>query len=252
MKITEYEKICHHRCTLKNVTRDTIGNPRLMNCWAFKESSDNKCRRCTHPYTEHVHIYYESKHTLVEVEDQSVKEDLNAAQMKQNMISERETLIEKFEEERKEVEQASLKFACFLKCNAITPYNDGMEEYLTHLIRQEKEKVAQIGNCQVLERLERSLRSYIEERKILEMAIATGQASANVLNPTDIENLVSKLKQLELCGPFLKGALDCIGKTRAAVFQTVQNQKCIKTKNKHFISWAARKLMAIKNQLDSM
>lgn len=241
----EYATVCHRRCKLVGVIADTYGHPLLMKCVALRESSGTQCRSCQHPYNDHLHIYYESVQIFVEVENQSIKDaydkGLSAAQTKQNMISDRKAQIAELEEEHKEIERASVQFACFLKCNAITPYNDGMEQYLNYLIREEKDKVAENGNPQVLERLECSLRSYTEERKILEDEMKKGETNVNVLNPTDIEKLVNKLKNLKACGAFLKEALECVEKTRAAVFEEAQPQKCIRTKNKSILSWAAKK-----------
>lgn len=251
----EYSTICHPRCKLDGVTADAIGHPLLMKCVVFSKSSGNQCEKCQHPYNEHLHIYYESLLIPVEVEDQSVKDaldkDLSAAQLKKNMINDRKAKIEKFEEELKEIEKASVKFACFLKRNAITPYNDGMEQYLNYLIREEKEKVAQNANPQVLERLKCSLRSYMKERQILEEAMEKGGDKVNVISPADVEELVNKLKQLKVSGDHLEKALEFVGKTRAAVFQEVQLQKCIRTKNKNILSWAAKTFHSTNDKLQA-
>jgi hypothetical protein len=89
-----------------------------------------------------------------------LRSKLSAKVIKEKMIDGKKKLIEELDIELKTVQEASINFALFLKHNAITIYNDAMEEYLNHLIREERTKVNCGGKDTVLDSLENQLQSY--------------------------------------------------------------------------------------------
>ncbi len=86
------------------------------------------------------------------------------------------------------------------------------------MIREEKDKVAQGGDLKALECLESSMSSYLEEKRILETEMSKEGGDGEGLSPKEIEQLVEKLKGLELTGTSLKEALECVEKTRLTVY----------------------------------
>jgi len=75
------------------------------------------------------------------------------------------------EGELEAITKVSTQFACFLKKNAIAPYNDVVLDYLDHLIRVEEDKVAVRGNGGELKRLQDLRRTYSKEIEVVQKAI---------------------------------------------------------------------------------
>jgi len=224
VKVTEYFTVCHDRCgCVSGVKEDSIGNPELMGCWAMINGS---CRHsnCGHHYREHLHVYHDSIQVVKQVENQAVKDslekNLRAVEMKQKRIDEKNKLIEEYEYELKEIEKASVTFAYFLKVNAITPFNDGMEIYLKHLIREEENKVGLGGNEKTLNSLKKSLESYIHEKSILDQQMKIGKGRAPEAG--EVNALVNKLNGLRHSGQTLKDALDCVNYAAGRVYMETQ------------------------------
>ena len=71
--------------------------------------------------------------------------------------------IDELDTELRAVQDACIKFALFLKHNAITPYNDAMVAYLNHLIIEEGRKVACGGKNKVRESLKMQLLCYEQQ-----------------------------------------------------------------------------------------
>jgi len=85
------------------------------------------------------------------------------------MVKKIEERIVKLNNQKDFITKTTAKFANFLKTNAITPYNDSFEEYLKHLIENEK-SLSKHGskNEEVINGLHQMLASYKEEKAILE------------------------------------------------------------------------------------
>jgi hypothetical protein len=111
-----------------------------------------------------MYITYETQEVDVMVEDKDIKNLLesksSAEEKKQKIIDGKRKEIEEFNRELKIIQEASVRLAMFLKRNAITIYNDGMEAYLHHLIHEEKSKVACGGSRKVLDSLGDQLQIY--------------------------------------------------------------------------------------------
>lgn len=212
---------------LDGVSRDVIGHPSLKNCVALSESGGTNCRNCKHPYTDHLHMFYDTMQVIKEIENPSVSdgnhEASDFAQTKQIMINKREARIMTFEEDYAEIEKTSAEFGYFLKVNAVTHYEDIMEKYLKFFIKEESDKVTEHENPDVLRNLKCRLGQYVHKRDSVEES----RRRTSVLNPTDIECLVNKLKELQFFGAYLAEALNCIHKTRANVFEKLQTEKII-------------------------
>jgi len=182
---------------------------------------------CGHSYREHMHIYYETEETTKQVEDVATKallnSNLSAKEMKEAIIQTRKNLIDEIKSESQEIHQASVKFACFLKRNSITPYNDAMLDYMNHLIKEEEDKVKLGGNATARDVMIVTRDEYTEEIKILERNMELSGSDAAVLSPTQVQDAVKKLFSLKHYGEALKSALEAVKQTqrRGASYQEI-------------------------------
>lgn len=217
----EYVTICHAKCRLEGVQADSIGAPELIGCEAM--GPDQHCQNCGHSYREHLHVYYDSveiEETVVnEAVDLALKAKLSDEERKKIAIANQAKKIEERRSEIKIIEKACAQFANFLKQNAITPYNDDMEKYLNHYIKEEEEKVAEGGNRKLLDNLIKSKESYLQEKKILDDKLAAGVSSetSKEFQQEDINKLVDQLLNLKHSGRSLREALDCVNSTQKSI-----------------------------------
>lgn len=204
----EYRTICHSPCQLEGVSADVVGHHGLIACKAMNLLG--RCIGCSHSYSEHKHSYFDSEVVTKQVESETIKQVLNenmsASEIKRKMIEERERHIQEQDEELKQIEKASVKFAAFLKHNAITPYNDAMLEYMDHFIKEEDKKVKVGGRREKLERMEKSRDSYKKQIEILDQQMSRGE-SVNILNPSEVDKVVKKLYALKHNGNAIRAAL---------------------------------------------
>ncbi|XP_021963459.1 uncharacterized protein LOC110858881 [Folsomia candida] len=105
------------------------------------------------------------------------------------MIEEQEMRIKEQNYELQEIQKASVQFAAFLKHNAITPYNDAMLDYLEYLISVEKEKIKVGGTDKMLQEMESSRASYMQQVKILDEAMDGGE-NKDILKPQGVDEFV--------------------------------------------------------------
>ncbi len=85
------------------------------------------------------------------------------------MVKKIEERIVKLNNQKDFIAKTTAKFVNFSKTNAITPYNDSFEEYLKHLIENEKSLSKHSSkNEEVVNGLHQMLASYKEEKAILE------------------------------------------------------------------------------------
>ncbi|TAE56096.1 MAG: hypothetical protein EAZ87_19030 [Nostocales cyanobacterium] len=225
-----YKTICHDRCHLTGVTTDVVNNVALQSCAAIK--NNNYCRVCGCSWTKHMHITYETTQVSKKVIDKSIQSLIESKEDSQSkikkLIESHNKRIEKYKEEQKFVTSASAKFACFLKQNAITPYNDALSAYLDHLIHQEEQKVGAGGKNQTLRGLQKMKREYDEEIKILEDAMKEGDNQITI-TPDDISEIKQKLLNLEMTGADLKSVITQATTAKSNV--VAHNERQFKTRN---------------------
>ena len=199
-KINHVRK-CHEHCYLTGVQLECTNNPKLYHCAAM---SNGVCNECHHDYKVHIHIQTEMYEVTNEVDDVGIRdqlqENLSDETRKQAAVTIIETRIAEYQKEQREIEQAAAKFGCFLKRNAITPYNDARIEYLNHLIREEKQKAQFSNDNAAIDSLEETKRMYLEEVDLIHRS-ADDDA---FLDPEMISNLVESLYQLKHVGDNLK------------------------------------------------
>lgn len=208
---TNYKTKCHDPCNLTGVQAELINNPALLSCAAM--GGLQNCSQCTCSYKMHMHIYYECREIETHIEDSSITELIKKKADGKVLIAQSiKTLEERsqdLEKEKDQLTKATAKFAVFLKSNAISPYNDSFQDYLEHLISNERTKnlTAGASNLLVIEGLEKMLAAYREEKRILDEVMATlkdGETNASILSAENIKALEQELYAMKINGPKLK------------------------------------------------
>lgn len=209
LKQTIYKSHCHKRCYLTGIPIETVSTAALRNCAAF--NGKENCEQCGHHWENHLHVRHELEERMVTVEDEGIKEQLakNASDitLKETAIQNLKNKIQESDYEYREIRDAAVRFGEFLQKHAITTYNDAMEEYLNHLIKQEKGKVNAGGSRERLESLERHLSEHLEQRKILRDNISSGSTD-ELLDEAGVEALVDHLYRLKHWGKNLREIKD--------------------------------------------
>ncbi|CAG2166575.1 unnamed protein product [Oppiella nova] len=174
-----YKTDCHSPCYLDNSDGNIIGNQGLLDCLAFNEYEEIRepewvvptnvlpdqnitlndegkaflrlvrriksetCNKCKHSYQSHLHINYETRLVNKQVRDETKYQRITTAQeaseAQQAQIMELEVKIKELTDENTIITKCMAKFACFLKNNALTPFNDAFEDYVNLLIANEKQ-----------------------------------------------------------------------------------------------------------------
>ena len=208
-KQTMYKSHCHERCSLTGVEVGAVSCAALMDCLAF--NGKENCELCGHHWENHLHVRHELEEEMKTAQDEAIVEQLakNASDitLKETAIQSLKNKIAESDYEYKEIQDAAVRFGVFLQKHSITPYNDAMEEYLNHLIKEEKGKVNAGGSCHRLENLERHLSEHVQQCKVLEKNITGGSAS-EVLDETGVEDLVYHLYCLKHWGKNLQDIKD--------------------------------------------
>ncbi|KAF5288459.1 hypothetical protein FQR65_LT02111 [Abscondita terminalis] len=196
-----YHQRCHDPCYLRNVPREVIGSPELVNCAAMNQSG--ACKKCTCRYQVHMHIYYETETFESRLEDKTVKTTINSKEQAwQNariLTSNLSSRLVMLNNERQTIIKTTAKFACFLKNNAIAPYNDAYEAYIKYLIDREK-SLGEVSDSEMIKQLERLLREYGEEKTIIMNAISEAKDRSSVIKADEIIHDVRCLYSLNLYG----------------------------------------------------
>jgi hypothetical protein len=216
-----YKTMCHKPCGLGGwVKRDHKGDSELQNCAAM--GPGGVCKRCSHSWMDHMHIYYDYRPMTYKYVDEAVNRDLiqNATdiQLQEQAIKMKQTAIEEFKLEHREVQEAAIQFGFFLKRHAITPYNDATLEYVDHLIDQEKIKIHSGGEKAALEKLKVYRAEHVEKVKILTKAMERGDTN-EVLGDQGVRQLIDGLYGLPHFGEDLKKIVATNEKAAEATFR---------------------------------
>ncbi|XP_055347199.1 uncharacterized protein LOC129594520 [Paramacrobiotus metropolitanus] len=205
-KRANYKTWCHPHCYLKDVPADTANLEALRKCQAMNDQG--KCNHCGCGYENHMHVKYECRVVTVRVIDQSIEGLLD---QKNGHILAAEEVIRQSKAEEADlnneldiITSIASKFAHFLKVNAMSVYNDALDEYLRQLINQEKQKVAAGGDRETLDACEEMLQRYTHERNVLEQAIKSTNASAPEFTITSVQEDVERLHALRISGPLFR------------------------------------------------
>ncbi|KAB0792272.1 hypothetical protein PPYR_14231 [Photinus pyralis] len=200
-----YHQKCHCPCYLTNVPKEIIGAPELSSCAAM--NSIGVCKKCTCRFQVHMHIYYETEMYEDRIEDKSIKtvimdKELALIQAK-NLIKKISARINEYDEERETIIKITAKFACFLKANAITPYNDAYQAYLEYLIDRER-SLGDSADYQMIRQFQKMLAEYTEEKNVLCHALNQNVSNMRSITADDIIRSVETLYNLKHNGQKIK------------------------------------------------
>jgi len=204
-----YKTICHDHCSL-TIAKNTISCVALQNCTAMSRSGDRiNCNKCGCVWNVHMHITYEMVEVATEEVDQSIVD----------LIKNKQTAVEAIEKHKKQLEdkvkqlndvkskilKISAIFACFLRRNAIMPFNDSLLEYLDHVIKEEEGKVSVGVSKDTLQSLQNMKNVYQEQIDILKKALE-GQG-ALTLDSDEIHQNIADLYRLPTVGKMLQDVM---------------------------------------------
>ncbi|XP_055344932.1 uncharacterized protein LOC129592830 [Paramacrobiotus metropolitanus] len=220
-KKVDYRTVCHSPCGLHGIQQERYPHPGLQKCSAMsKKSKKGMCRGCGCSWGKHMHITYETHETEVKEVDERVQDLLHQRdgqiEAVQQFLQDLNQRKMELQGEEVAIRKVAAKFGCFLKRNAMIPYNDALEEYLHYLIAGEKEKIAVGCGRDHLESYERMLGQYREEKQLLEDAMQSDDKGRN-LSFYKIIQAIQSLYDLKLNGPKIRTAMETI--------QTVQRQQ---------------------------
>ncbi|KIW82175.1 hypothetical protein Z517_05202 [Fonsecaea pedrosoi CBS 271.37] len=208
---TVHKVLCHNPCCLTNVPVEKVGTPELVRCAAFAGSQH--CKGCRHHWTEHKHILYEHKETKRTIKDPKVEmllqENAKVTTIIEAAIKAKEATVAEFKREHKEIQKAAVQFSLWLKHHSITPYNDATLEYLDHLIKEEKSKVAIGGKRQRLDAFQQYRREYKELVDLFESNVDKGR-NEELLDAKGVDKLAKRLYSLKHYGADLRKLRDAV------------------------------------------
>lgn len=235
-----YKSICHKPCYLDKNDGNIIGNAGLLDCRAFNEyknygegrwfepkmfipdtklqynkeglafgvlcqrTKSENCLRCTHSYQVHLTINYETKIVTKQIRDENKFERIESSycniDRRQYQIEEIKAKVQEIKNELQFITECSAYFARFLMNNAITPFNDALEEYLKCCIANE-EKGA--GNTSAINGFKEMIESYNREKATIEK-LYVETSGKNDLTSGEIDDKIEELFQLKHYGHVIK------------------------------------------------
>ncbi|CAB4492071.1 unnamed protein product [Rhizophagus irregularis] len=224
----DYITHCHQRCYLKNVKCDEINNAALKSCQAM--NSSGKCNKCGCQWEKHMHITYENKQVTKRIIDQNVvlliSKKKSDQETKRAIIEDYQTRVNQLQKEQHTINEISLKFAQFLRQNAIAAFNDAYADYLDHFIGEEKIKKSVDPNNyddEILKGLETTKRNYLAQIEIIKKAIDSNDPSMPPILPDDIAELEQKLYDLPINGQTLRKIKDEAKRGQVKAFRYKEN-----------------------------
>lgn len=168
---------------------------------------------------------------------------------------------QEIQREQQQLTSASAKFAYFLQCNAIATVNDGLEEYVSHQIRELENNIADLRaqrspHVKKVESLKSSLedqlRKFEHERRILEDTLSRADASTRILAPKDVQLELNNLLRMKHIGPELMRNLqvheeterECQSKNRQVHVEMPKSQSQKANQQRWWPTWQECKSMA--------
>ena len=212
-QIIIYSQHCHPECNLDDVSPETINDKRLINCLAITTST-GVCHQCNHHYTEHMHVRYE----LIEEEKDFMSDKIKSEIEKKETLKEKNdefirqknVLMNELKQEHDKVIDTSAKFACFLKESAILYYNDAVEDYLKHLLDEERNKDLHLQNKNHILKIQKTKEAYLTKREMLDKAVKKDIVVDGIdfSNPDLVVKLQKELYGLKHYGVTLKRIIE--------------------------------------------
>ena len=224
-----YSQHCHQNCTRKGVSPEVINDIRLARCWAIDRST-GICHQCHHHYSQHMHITYEFEEVVKSFMSQDVKNEIAKKETQKEkydeLIRQKNVLVDELTKEHDKVIDSSVKFGCFLKGNAILCYNDAVEDYLQHLLNEEKKRDPHLQSKELISKIEKTKEAYINKRQMLDIALKNNAVADGIdfSDPLIFLNLQKELYCLKHYGNTLKNVIE---KGQYCLFKNVKFKRVI-------------------------
>jgi len=223
----DYLKHCHPQCNLTGVPTDIVNCDALQQCAAM--DGKQNCQMCGCSWKVHMHITYKFVQVRTDSVDVNVRKQIQAKAVSMNTIIQHlqslEDRIKVLEDEKRQLAEVSAKFGCFLKHNAIAPFNDDiMLHYLEHLIQVESGKVSVGGDKTTLTGLRNMTSMHEEEVRKLEQAVNDRKSFTRVPAEDNIKSLYDHLCHLQITGPMLKNAMHVAEAANVGAMQRIRTK----------------------------
>ena len=217
-KKTVYSKHCHAHCYLSGVPTETVNNSALQGCAAMGGGPDYNCNKCGHSWRVHMHMTYDLEKKTVRVIDKHQERLLNKekshATKLADFINDLKIYCSELKEEQKEITDICAQFGCYLKKNAITPFNDEIDAHLKMLIKQEKNNPC--PNQSTIDNFENMRRKYEQKKIIISKAMENPNEKRVdfISDPHKVEELKKRLFRLKHNGASLERIFSEIKRSR--------------------------------------
>jgi GTPase SAR1 family protein len=203
-----YKKHCDPRCYIP-FARFNVMNQFLWLCGAM--NSKGTCNVCNCEWSKHKHITYENRPITKIYIDLNVEwqifEEKSCQEIKEKIIEKYQARVNELKKEKETMNKICVKFAQFLRQNAIATFNDTYIDYLDLFINEEKIKKGndpELYDDRILKGLEETKKSYLEQIKFIKQAINNNDPSISPISPEDIVELEQQLYNLPINGSTLK------------------------------------------------
>ncbi|CAG2167983.1 unnamed protein product, partial [Oppiella nova] len=258
---THYKTYCHSPCYLNSDDGNVVGNTGLLDCKAFNKyertgpdsyfdpsefhpdndlttDSDGKvpghrarrsqsedCNNCGHSYQVHLHTNYETQIRNIKLVDKTkltkITNDKEKVEAKESKIKELEAKMSELSQETQTISKCMARFACFLKHNAMTPFNDAFGDYVKYLIENEKRggSIAEKDSRLTVQKLEEVLDRYNREKKIILKEMERTGPRKSEISVKDIEESIRELCRLKHSGGDIRKMLDVQKQSKAQCHQ---------------------------------
>jgi GTPase SAR1 family protein len=238
VKTIDYVKHCCSHCLLRFSRYNVVNNRVLMFCSAIK-LKNGKCKVCGCKWNEHMHITYENKYIVSDIVDKNIElqisEQRSDQETKRAIIEEHQRRDDQLRKEQEKIKEISLKFAQFLRQNAIAAFNDAYADYLDLFIKGEKIKRnanPSHYDDRVLRGLETTRDTYLKQVEIIKQAIENNDSSKPPITPEEITELEQQLYNLPINGQTIKRLKDETERSQTDVFRYTENHYMPSTSNK--------------------
>ncbi|PKC09328.1 hypothetical protein RhiirA5_415794 [Rhizophagus irregularis] len=208
IKKINYVRVCCSHCYLKFSRHNVIYNKILMLCSAIKKSNGK----------------------FNDVMDRKVELLISAKrsdqEKKKAIIEVHQRMDNQLREEQEKIKEISLKFAQFLRQNAIAAYNDAYADYLDLHIKEEKTKRdanPSHYDDRVLKGLETTKDNYLNQVETIKQAIEINDGSNPPITPEEIAELEQQLYNLPINGQTLKSLKFEAQRSQTDVFRQAEN-----------------------------
>ncbi|CAG2170384.1 unnamed protein product [Oppiella nova] len=178
-------------------------------------TKSDKCFKCKHSYQTHLHINYETRIVTTKIRDENknkrITTDKEAMEAQQSKMKELDEKIKELTSEQDTITRCMAEFAWFLRHNALTTFNDAFEDYVRHLIDNERKggSMSAEDNRETIKKLEQLLVKYKYEKEVIQKAMKNSNQNngAVCISLEDIDKKICELCGLKWNGGLIKKML---------------------------------------------